>query len=385
MNRVRVLRLIARMNVGGPALQVAGLLRDLDPTVFEQLLVTGSVEDGEADLLDLRGVDLPIRRIPELGRSVHAADDLRAFRSVTRVARRFDPHIVHTHTAKAGVLGRFAAEVCRIPHRVHTFHGHLLHGYFGRMGTAAVKATESLLARRTDRLFSVGSKVRDELLAAGVGRPNQYVVMPPGVIEPHAHEKSEARKRLGIEEDRRVVAFVARLTHVKRPDRFLDVARQIAAVDDSITFLVAGEGPLLETVRRDASELEDQIRFLGWVSDVGEVYAASDLVLLTSDNEGMPVSLIEAAMCGVPAVATDVGSVREVVEDGRTGFVHSRDVGRLSDAALRLLRDEGLRETFGHAARQRARSRFSVERLVADTADAYLQLIRTRGAHVHRN
>lgn len=372
------------MNVGGPAVQVSGLLRYLDPTVFEQVLVTGSVEGGEEDLLDLRKTDLPVRRVPELGRSVRPADDLRALRAVIREVRSFSPHIIHTHTAKAGLLGRIAAEVCRTPIRAHTFHGHLLRGYFSTLGTAAVRVTEKALAWRTHRLFSVGARVRDDLLAAGIGRPEQYVVMPPGVPEPNSYGRAGARRRLGID-DGPIIAFVARLTKVKRPDRFLEVARRISAADPSVRFLVAGEGPELDAVRRDAVDLGDRVDFLGWVADVGEVYAASDLVLLTSDNEGMPVSLIEAAMCGVPAVTTDVGSVREVVEDGRTGFVRSRDAGRLSGAALQLLRDKGLRESFGHAAKQRARTLFSVERLVADTADAYLQLVRTRGAHVHRN
>ncbi|MEJ7583480.1 MAG: glycosyltransferase, partial [Acidimicrobiales bacterium] len=195
--RLRVLRVIARMNVGGPARQVAVLSRHLDPTRFEQRLLVGSVGAGEADDLQLRDVDLPHRRVAGLGRAPNGLDDVRALATLVREVRRFRPHIVHTHTAKAGVLGRVAALAARAPGSgpalVHTFHGHLLHGYFPARITTAVIAAERLLARRTDRLVAVGARVRDELLAAGIGRPDRWAVLPPGIELRAVPDRAAAR------------------------------------------------------------------------------------------------------------------------------------------------------------------------------------------------
>ncbi|MDT7539995.1 MAG: hypothetical protein QOI82_3580, partial [Actinomycetota bacterium] len=175
--RVRVLRVIARMNVGGPALQVTALTLELDPARFEHRLLTGSVGPDEADYVELRAPGLPLTRVAGLGRSPRPLDDLRALRALIRHMRDFRPDIVHTHTAKAGVLGRVAARIARVPATVHTFHGHLLHGYFSTAVTRLVILTERALARRTDRLVAVGAQVRDELLAAGIGTPAQYAVV----------------------------------------------------------------------------------------------------------------------------------------------------------------------------------------------------------------
>ena len=375
MSRTRVLRVIARMNVGGPAWQVTALTERLDPAAYETRLVTGHVGPGEADYLELRAPHLPVRRIEGLGRAVRATDDARALASLVGEVRRFRPHIVHTHTAKAGVLGRLAARACRVPYVVHTFHGHLLHGYFSPPVTAAVRQTERALARATTRLVAVGEKVRDDLLAAGIGRPAQYEVVPPGVDLALAPPKAAARERLGLPAEGPVVAFVGRLTAVKRPERFVDVAAGVAPGRPDATFAVVGEGPLLEPLRARAAGLGDRVRFLGWRSDVETVYAAADVVVLTSDNEGMPVSLIEAASVGRPAVTTAVGSAAEVVAHGETGFVTSTDVGDIMGAVRTLLDDPALRERFGTAAAERASARFGVGRLVADVERIYASML----------
>ncbi|HYD08717.1 MAG TPA: glycosyltransferase, partial [Acidimicrobiales bacterium] len=294
MSRTRVLRLIARMNVGGPALQVTGLAEGLDRDRFDQRIVVGSVSADEADFLALRAPHVDVVRLPGLGRDPRAGDDVRALRALVAEMRRFRPDILHTHTAKAGTLGRLAAEVARVPTRVHTFHGHLLHSYFSPTITRAVTLTERALAARTDRLVAVGARVRDELLAAGIGRPAQYRVVPPGLDLPSPPSPAEARSALGVPADALVVAFVARLTAVKRPDRFADVVQRVLVARPDVRFVVAGEGDLLDDLRARLAPAGDAVRFLGWRADVETVYAASDLAVLTSDNEGMPVSLIEA-------------------------------------------------------------------------------------------
>lgn len=373
MTRIRVLRLIARMNVGGPAQQIVGLQRGLDPERFDSRLVTGSVEAGEGDHLQLRAPDVEVTRVEGLGRSVRLGDDARAFSRVVREMRRFRPDIVHTHTAKAGVLGRLAARRAGVPTTVHTYHGHLLHGYFSPPVTAAVTTIERILAGRTTKLLAVGERVRDDLLEARVGRTSQYLVVPPGVEVPEPPSKAVARAALGIVGEDPVVAFVARLTLVKQPLRFVEVARLVAQERPDVRFVVAGDGPLFEQTRQAAVGLP--IALLGWRPDVHRVYAASDVVLLTSDNEGMPVSLIEAGLCGRPAVTTDVGSAREVVADGVTGrVVPSRDARSLARVLLDLLATPTLLAEMGVRAGDHCRSRFGMDRLVADMEQLYEEL-----------
>jgi len=365
---VHVVHIIARMNVGGPARILAGLLTDVDAERFPQTLVTGRVEAGEEDWFAVRDTELAsdprIVRLNGFGRAIAPLRDLRTQRSLTRLLRRLAPEVVQTHTAKAGQLGRRAALRAGVPHVIHTFHGHTLHGYFPAPVTAVFARLERRLARRTDDLVAVGERVRDELLAAGIGTAEQYTVLPPGVPDHGAGDRDAARRALDLPVgDAPVVAFIGRLSGVKRPDRFLDAAELVAARHPDTIFLVVGDGEQrarLELLPRRAS-----VRFLGWRGDVTDIHAAADLVVVTSDNEGMPVTLIEAAMAGRACVTTDVGSAAEVVLDGRTGRVVPRDPGALAQAMTDLLADPALRATLGRAAREHALSSFS-QRAVID-------------------
>ncbi|MFF4425783.1 glycosyltransferase [Streptomyces sp. NPDC001549] len=372
-SRIRVMRVIARMNVGGPALQVSTLMRGLDSELFDHRLFAGFVGPDEADYVEQRAPHVQVCPVPTLGRAVRPTDDLRALSALTAAMRRFRPHIVHTHTAKAGALGRMAAVLARVPVRVHTFHGHLLQGYFSPAKTRLVVQAERSLATVTDRLVAVGRSVRDDLLAAGIGRPGQYAVVPPGTTPAAAPGRSEARKQLGLPEDSLVVAYVGRVTRIKRPDRFLSVAREVRHAFPAARFLVCGDGDLHSDLEA-AGDLRDSLHLLGWRADVETVYAASDMVLLTSDNEGMPVSLIEAGLAGVPAVATNVGSVAEVVQDGRTGLLARRDADELTRHTVRLLGDDSLRRRMGEEARAWTARQFGAERLVQDTHDLYASI-----------
>jgi glycosyltransferase involved in cell wall biosynthesis len=354
----RVLRVIARMNVGGPALQVVALAHGLDSSRYDQRLLTGSVDEAEADYLEVRAIELTRTLVAGLGRTISPLDDLRALLAIRREICRFRPDIVHTHTAKAGVLGRVAAISAAVPIRVHTFHGHILHGYFGRWTTRAVIAVERLLAFGTTHFVAVGGQVRDDLLAAGIGRRDRFTVVPPGVDVVRA-DRSEARERLGLPSDGPVVSFVARLTEVKRPELFIEVAAATAAAAPDAVFAVVGDGPL-------RGELEQ--------GDIDAVYSASDVVVLTSANEGMPVALIEAAAAGVPVVSTRVGSVAEVVDDGRTGLL-VEDVEGAATALLELLGDPARRVAMGEAAAELASERFGRARLVRDIDDLYRTLM----------
>ena len=372
---VRVLRIIARMNVGGPAWQSSVLTRGLAGHGYETRLLAGRVDKGEADFVALRDPDLPVVDIEGLGRSVRIGGDLRAFVSICREIRRFRPHIVHTHTAKAGVLGRLAAFVNRVPVRVHTFHGHVLHGYFSPPVSRLVRLVERVLARGTTALVAVGERVRDELVEAGIGQRDRFTAIAPGVEEPPAIDREIARQLLGLPLEVPVVMFVGRLTAIKRPDRLVEAFGMVLERTPEAVLAVAGEGELLEEVRRSVERLGDSVRLLGWQSDVGRLYAAADLVVISSDNEGMPMTLIEAAMAGVPGVTTDVGSASEVVVHGSTGLVVAPDARDLADAIVALLVDDDRRSDMGRAAAEQAIVRFGAARLVADHVALYRRII----------
>ncbi|MFC6086329.1 glycosyltransferase [Sphaerisporangium aureirubrum] len=371
--RIRVMEIIARMNVGGPATQVMGLYRGLDRDAFDHRLYTGSVGEGESDRL--RDADVPVRHVPGLHRAVSAGGDLRALAFLVQEMRDFRPDVVHTRTSKAGVLGRLASAVSGVgAARAHVYHGHLLHGYFSPAARAAYAGTERLLALMTRRLVTVGAKVRDDLLAAGIGRPEQYLVIPPGVAPEPAPPRDVARAALGLPPDAPVVAFVGRLTQIKRPDRLAATAEIVLRRFPGCRFVVCGGGELREELERRVRDARGSFAFLGWRDDVETVYAAADVVLLTSDNEGTPLSLVEAGMAGTPVVATDVGSVAEVVRDGETGLLARPDAAELAERTERLLADPALARRMGAAAKEWTTSAFGVRRLVADTEALYRSL-----------
>jgi glycosyltransferase involved in cell wall biosynthesis len=370
---LRVVHVIARMNVGGPAQILATLLDRMDPDTFDQRIIVGSVGPGEEDWFALRdperGDDPRIVRIPTFGRSIDPLRDLRTLRTLTRLLRELAPDIVNTHTAKAGLLGRLAARRAGVRRVVHTFHGHTLHGYFPGPVNRLFVRIERALARRTDRLIAVGARVRDDLVAAGIGQTADYALLPPGVPDHPEVPREAARRDIGIDAGATVVTFLGRLTAVKRPDRFLAMAELVTARSPGTVFLVAGDGELraeLEGTQRHAA-----VRFLGWRGDVRSLYAASDLIVVTSDNEGMPVTLIEAAIAGRACVTADVGSASEVVVDGATGRVVAPDPAELAAAVLELLSDGPLRDRMGSAAREHALRNFSADALVGQMIALY--------------
>ncbi len=369
---IKVLQIIARMNVGGPAVIVADLMRGLDKSRFNQKLITGYCADNEADYLETVATDIQATRIGGLGRSISLMADARAFFALVAMIRRENPDVIHTHTAKAGVLGRLAAILAGgKAKRVHTFHGHLLHGYFSGWKVQLVIAIEKFLAARTDVLIAVGNKVKDDLLAAGIGKAEQYQVFFPGLPTPAPIAQSEARKNIGLDDGAIYCTFVGRLTQIKRPDRLLDVAAACVARGLDLHFLIAGEGELFETSKARAIEEKLPVTFLGWRSDIDQLFAASDIAILTSDNEGIPLTLIQAAFAGIPIVSTAVGSISDIIVDGETGFLTSSQPGAMASAMSALVTDEELRFELGSLGKAHAQKYFSLEKSLRDHAALY--------------
>jgi len=375
--KVRVLRIIARMNVGGPAVQVSGLMRGFDQDLFEHELLTGYCASDEADYLEKVATDVKAIRIDGLGRSIKPRADITALFKIIKEIRRFNPDVIHTHTAKAGVIGRIASLFSgKKSVRVHTFHGHLLHGYFGPGKTKLVIVVEKFLARFTDQLLAVGVKVRDDLIAVGIGDVRKFEVMPPGLQLASVPSKSVARNELGLEQNRIYCAFIGRITQIKRPDRFLDVIAEVKSRGLNLEFVVAGAGERLQYCQDRVAAEDLPVTFLGWREDIEVVLAAADFVILTSDHEGTPLSLIQAGMVGIPVVATNVGSTNEIVVDGKTGFLTQLSVDQLADAVEKLASDSGLRSRMGAAGQEYTMARYGVDRLVKDHQDLYLKLLK---------
>ena len=375
-SQIRVMRIIARMNVGGPAVQVSGLMRSLNAAEFEHRLFTGFCSEDEADYLDTVATDVTAVRIEGFGRRVSMGGDIRAFISLVKEIRTFKPHVIHTHTAKAGFLGRLASLVSlQNSVRVHTFHGHLLTGYFGSFKRTLIVIAEKSLAFVTRQLLAVGDKVRQDLLEAGIGSKEKFGLMPPGLAIGNLPPKNDALTFFGLKNERLQCAFIGRVTQIKRPDRFLDVVSEIKKRQISLDFFIAGDGELLEVCRERIIAENLPVKVLGWQSNIEKVLSAADIVVLTSDNEGTPLSLIQAGMAGLPVVSTSVGSVPEVVLDGATGLITSLDVQEIADALEKLVSDIALRAQLGIAAQEFTLANFGVQRLVRDHELLYKKLL----------
>lgn len=365
---MRVLHVIARLNVGGTARYITRLAEQMPSRGIETYIATGVVQGSEVE--DPSSRDIELLRIPSLGRAINPLMDLRARRELLEVIDHIKPDVLHTHTFKAGAIGRtninlvkkIAAKNVKF---VHTFHGHLFDDpEFSGIKNSAILALERRLARSTDKLVTVGKKVGEDLLQRHIGNADQYVSIAPGVDPLEITSRTQAFSNLGLHEDNRlVVGWIARVTGVKNPMRALDMARALP----NVHFVIAGGGDLLDEVKTRAT---GNVSVIGW-SDARDVFGISDIVLSTSENEGMPIALIEAQMAGKPVVATDVGSVSEVVLNGETGFVTPKRTDELLRALMTLVIEDKLRREFGRAAMQHALANFSVARMVDEHFELY--------------
>ena len=361
---------------------------------FRTTLVAGAVDSTEVDLVGGRvpeGVDL--LSIPELGRRINPWQDLVAFVKLYRLLRATRPHIVHTHTAKAGTLGRVAAVLAKVPVRVHTFHGHVMRGYFSPLTTRLVIAVERLLARFTTCLVTVSAgqaaELTDELR---ICPPEKMRVVPLGFDLSRFDEQALSRQRGGFRDElsageRPVLTAVGRLVPIKNHALLLDALAELKRAGTDAILAIVGGGPEEQSLRERTRVLgvEENVRFLGWRNDLDRIYADSDVVVLTSNNEGTPVCLIEALAAGCPVVATDVGGVRDVLEGGRLGaIVPSGDAGGIAAAIDRILGDTERRTELSNEGRRSARARFGVARLLEDMTALYDELLiqRLRGRDI---
>lgn len=336
---ITIVRIMDRLNVGGPAIHAALTTQGLDPERFRTILVIGEVERGEGDmsyLIEQYGLK-DVVSIPSLGRELRPLRDLVTLWHLVQVIRTARPDVVHTHKAKAGALGRMAAYLCGVQVRVHTFHGHVLSGYFGRLKSNVFASIERTLARSTTKLVAPSARVADELSSEfRIGKRSQYEVVPLGFdLAPFAsnsHHKGALRRELKCAPAAKLVGIVGRMVPVKDHATFIAAAAQLAAQDPHIQFVLIGGGELEGAIRADVEhrQLGHRTHFLGWRQDMPRIYADLDVMALSSINEGTPVTLIEAMAAAVPVVATNVGGVADVLLAGRRGEL----VSARSPAAL---------------------------------------------------
>ena len=382
--RLRVLRVIGRLNMGGPAHQAALLSgRRFDPERYRTLLVHGALAPGEASLAELSEQEgAEMRYLSDLRQPVGPAHDARALARLVRLARRFRPHVVHTHTAKAGFLGRQAALAVRPrPAIVHTFHGHVLEGYFGAAKSRLYLELERALGRVSDRLIGVSEATVGDLVRLGVAPREKFAVLPLGLdlrrlAQPADAVRGASRAELGLGEDDVLAVFVGRVVPIKRLDLMLEALARARESEPRLRLAVVGDGderPGLEALAERLG-IGGAVEFLGYRRELRPLFAAADVAVLSSDNEGTPVSLIEAAAAGLPAVGTDAGGVREVVTEDTGTVVPKGDPEALAAALVELAGDPARRRAMGAAARERALGRYGAERLLRDVDALYREL-----------
>ena len=374
------------MNVGGPAHHVSILGARLDRRGYETLLISGRVGPNEGaaeNLAHRRGARLEL--LEHLAPELRPIADLRALVSLVRVMRSFRPDVVHTHTAKAGFLGRLAAVIAVRPRPkvVHTYHGHVLEGYFGPTKTRLYRTLERAAAHVSDVLVGVSQATVDDLVRLGIAPPERFRVIPLGLeldaflaLDPLPDPHALLRRACGAAPADVVAVFAGRLTPIKRVDVALHAVAVALAAGAPLRLVIVGDGELRADLEAEAAALgvEGRVHFAGFRDDMPDVDAAADLALLTSDNEGTPVALIEAAAGARPAVATDVGGVAAVVPHGAGHRCPPGDAAALGVALAELASDPELRRSCGRAARAHVAERFNAARLINDIDALYRSL-----------
>ncbi len=373
---VRIIRIIARLNIGGPAIHVLLLTHYLNDSQFESRLVCGQIESAEGDMSYLAdALDVHPTVLPHLGRSLSPWRDLLTVVQLVRLMRRFRPDVVHTHTAKAGFVGRVAAWLAGVPVRIHTFHGHVFQGYFGRRKTQLFLTLERLGARLSTRIITISPALRDELVNVyRVAPAEKFSVLSLGLdLRPLLEKPAESRFREAhrLPADARLVGIVGRLVPIKNHRLFLEAAALVRRQRSDVHFVVVGDGECRAGLEQAVQELglSQDVSFVGWVQQVGEVLHELSVVALTSNNEGTPVSVIEAMVAGVPVVATAVGGVPDVLEGGRLGLLAAPgDAQGFAEAVLRAL--DGHHPDLA-LAREEALARYDIQRLVREMGELY--------------
>ncbi|MBV8207626.1 MAG: glycosyltransferase [Acidobacteria bacterium] len=381
----KVVQIITRLNIGGTSRLVCALNERLSGS-FGTGLVHGCVAPGEASMAALLGPAGSATYVPEMSRKISLRSDIRAFWKILRLLRDVRPQIVHTHTAKAGALGRVAARLAGVPLIVHTYHGHIFEGYFGRLGTSLCLLAERLLARITTRLVAISPAQATELSSIyKLAAPEKFSIVPNGFeLRSLRHRRDALRRKWGFRDSDFVIAWVGRMEPIKNVELLAAVVRLSARLPQA-RFLIAGDGPRRKALESLITNCSNAV-LTGWVRDVAEIWAAADVALLTSNNEGTPTVLIEAMAAAVPFVSTNVGGVCDMGAPPQTltpgGSVQCRngiltpcDAEAMMEAIVRLALNPSLAAKMGNAGREYALRNYSVEGFISSMEALYRNLL----------
>lgn len=384
----KVLRIINRFNLGGPTYNATFLTRFLNDD-FETVLIGGLPEEGETDSFHIpEEYQIKPTLIKELKRIPNFKTDRQAYKKIKAIIKEFKPDIVHTHASKAGALGRRAAFACKVPIVVHTYHGHVFHSYFSKWKTALIKLIERNLAKKTSAVITISEKQKKEICDIHkISAPDKTFVIPLGFdlvkFNLNREEKrTKTRNEFGIKDDEIAIAIIGRITKIKNHDFFLDVINKILEENQNIKIkvFIVGDGDLTEHISKRASQINDKfgdiVILTSWIFDIATFNPGMDIICLTSDNEGTPVSLIEAQASGIPIITTDVGGIRDIVLDGETGYIIPKnDIVLFSTKLLELINDKVKRESFSKNGWEFVKDKFHYTRLVKDVEELYYKLL----------
>jgi glycosyltransferase involved in cell wall biosynthesis len=385
--KIRILRIINRFNIGGPTYNAAFLTRFMSDK-FETILIGGYPEEGEADslhILEQYGVK-PIL-IPELKRNPNFMSDRKALKRIKSIIREFQPDIVHTHAAKAGALGRKAAFDCKVPIVVHTFHGHVLHSYFGKFKSEVFRRIEKRLASKSTGIIAISEQQKDELSSQfKIAKKEKIEIIPLGFdlkpFQDDLHQKrTETRNRFNLEEHQIAVAIIGRLAPIKNHKLFLDSIEIVNRKSSKkLVFFIVGDGEERINIENQVLKIREtqeiDIRLTSWIHDIKTFNAGMDIICLTSNNEGTPVSLIEAQACNIPIVSTDVGGVKDIIRNEETGFiVPKNNSSHFAEKLLFLIENEKSRKKMSQNGWSFVKDNFHYTRLVKDMESYYEKLL----------
>lgn len=386
--KIKVVRIINRFNIGGPTFNATFLTKFLGDE-FETTLIGGVPDEGEKDshhILNQYGVEPII--IPEIQRNLDPKTDFKAYKKIKQILKEVQPDIVHTHASKAGFLGRAAAISLKIPVVVHTFHGHVFHSYFGNAKTKLFKSIERYLARKTSGIIAISELQKQELCEVHKIAPKSKTkVIPLGFdlekfTQNKVQKRTETRTHYAIKDDEVAIAIIGRLAPVKDHDYFLDVISEVLKQTPAkLKVFIVGDGSEKEHIQSRVAEINKtypkSVVMTSWILNIATFNQGMDIICLTSKNEGTPVSVIEAQASGIPVVSTDVGGVRDILADGKAGYVIKRENIETYIEKLRLLvEDSELREKFSIFGQESVLQKFSYHRLVNDTRKYYKSLLK---------
>ena len=391
--KIRVLRIANRLNIGGPTYNVCYLTKHLGDS-FETLLIAGQEDSSEGSSLYIAAsMGLSPRLIPSMQRSINFSRDRKAYLEVRKIIREFKPHIVHTHAAKAGAIGRYAAYKEKVPFVLHTYHGHVFHSYFSKIRTSAFLAIERFLARRSSALIAISPLQKKELSEDyKIAKPSKFRVVPLGFdldrfFENMENKRASFREYWGLRGDVLAIALVGRLVPVKNHPLFLEsIAFVKGRTKKNFQVFLVGDGEeknalmtLCDELNLSYNSIPDpnaDVIFTSWIEDVDRVFAGIDLVCLSSKNEGTPVSLIEAGCAGRAFISTDVGGIRDLLVDPQQGIVTPKNnVGAFKEALLSWVTSAKPGSALGLNVRNTLAKKYSYKQLCLEMSKVYEELL----------